>query len=169
MSFLFFFFLAKCVIPPTPGARGPRTSVPPESAPAAQHCARRAPPLPPKCHFKEDSFMPHPKLNTIITSHFIWLTLFVNYHHYLRLPTYLFIIHLLSLNENSMEHDSFCSFLCLMQGKHTTYIPSIKLNTAGKSHQSCPTLCDPIDGSPPGSHPWDSPGKNTGVGCHFLL
>ena len=33
----------------------------------------------------------------------------------------------------------------------------------------CPTLCDPIDGSPPGSHPWDSPGKNTGMGCHFLL
>ena len=41
--------------------------------------------------------------------------------------------------------------------------------TAAKSRQSCPTLCDPIDGSPPGSHPWDSPGKNTGVGCHFLL
>ena len=39
-----------------------------------------------------------------------------------------------------------------------------------KSLQSCPTLCDPIDGSPPGSPgPWDSPGKNTGVGCHFLL
>ena len=35
--------------------------------------------------------------------------------------------------------------------------------------QSCPTLCNPIDGSPPGSCPWDSPGKNTGVGCHFLL
>ena len=40
---------------------------------------------------------------------------------------------------------------------------------AAKSLQSCLTLCDPIDGSPPGSHPWDSPGKNTGVGCHFLL
>ena len=41
---------------------------------------------------------------------------------------------------------------------------------AAKSLQSCPTLCIPIDGSPPGSpHPWDSPGKNTGVGCHFLL
>ena len=40
---------------------------------------------------------------------------------------------------------------------------------AAKSHQSCPTLCDPIDGSPPGSHPQDSPSKNTGVGCHFLL
>ena len=40
---------------------------------------------------------------------------------------------------------------------------------AAKSLQSCPTLCDPIDRSPPGSHPWDSLGKNTGVGCHFLL
>ena len=41
---------------------------------------------------------------------------------------------------------------------------------AAKSLQSCPTLCDPIDRVPPGiPHPWDSPGKNTGVGCHFLL
>ena len=40
---------------------------------------------------------------------------------------------------------------------------------AAKSHQSCPTLCNPIDGSPPGSSVPDSPGKNTGVGCHFLL
>ena len=41
--------------------------------------------------------------------------------------------------------------------------------TAATSLQSCPTLCNPIDGSPPGSRPWDSPGKSTGVGCHFLL
>ena len=88
---------------------------------------------------------------------------------------------------------------------------------AAKSIQSCPTLCDPIDGSPPGSpipgilqartlewvaisfsnawkgkvgvkslgsvwllatpwtvptrllHPWEFPGKSTGVGCHCLL
>ena len=40
---------------------------------------------------------------------------------------------------------------------------------AAKSRQSCPTLCDPIDGSPPGSCPGDSPGTDTGVGCHFLL
>ena len=84
---------------------------------------------------------------------------------------------------------------------------------AAKSRQSCPPLCDPIDGSPPGSamagilqartlewvaisfsnawrwsrsvmsdssrphglqstrlrHPWDFPGKHTGVGCHCLL
>ena len=88
---------------------------------------------------------------------------------------------------------------------------------AAKSLQLCLTLCDPTDGSPPGSpvpgilqartlecvaisffnackwkvkvkslshvrlwrphglqptrllHPWDFPGKSTGVGCHFLL
>ena len=40
---------------------------------------------------------------------------------------------------------------------------------AAKSLQLCPTLCNPIDGSPPAFGPWDSPGKNTGVGCHFLL
>ena len=40
---------------------------------------------------------------------------------------------------------------------------------AAKSLQLCPTLCDPMDGSLPGSRPRDSPGKNTGVGCHFLL
>ena len=41
---------------------------------------------------------------------------------------------------------------------------------AAKSLQSCPTLCDPIHGSPPGSPvPGILQGKNTGVGCHFLL
>ena len=84
---------------------------------------------------------------------------------------------------------------------------------AAKLLQSCPTLCNPIDGSPPGSHvpgilqartlewvaiffsnawkwsrsvmpdssqphglqptrllhPWDFPGKSTGVGRHCLL
>ena len=36
--------------------------------------------------------------------------------------------------------------------------------------QSCLTLCDPRDCSPPGSSVHgDSPGKNTRVGCHFLL
>ena len=39
-----------------------------------------------------------------------------------------------------------------------------------KSLQSCPTLCDPIRRQPTRlPRPWDSPGKNTGVGCHFLL
>ena len=94
----------------------------------------------------------------------------------------------------------------------------MKVESESKAAQSCLTLCDPIDGSPPGSPipgifqarvlewvaiafsieracccccqvasvvsdsvqphrrqptrflcPWDSSGKNTGVGCHFLL
>ena len=39
---------------------------------------------------------------------------------------------------------------------------------AAKALQSCPTLShrrQPTRLCPP----WDSPGKNTGVGCHFLL
>ena len=40
---------------------------------------------------------------------------------------------------------------------------------AAKSLQSCLTLCNPIDGSPRGSLPWDYPGKNNRVGCRFLL
>ena len=36
--------------------------------------------------------------------------------------------------------------------------------------QSCPTLCNLLDCSPPGSSVHgDSPGKNTIVGCHVLL
>ena len=36
--------------------------------------------------------------------------------------------------------------------------------------QSCLTLCDPVDCSPPGSSVHGIfPGKNTGIGCHFLL
>ena len=52
-------------------------------------------------------------------------------------------------------------------------LESITMNkaaAAAKSPQSCLTLCDPIDGQPTRLPcPWDSPGKNTGVGCHFLL
>ena len=97
---------------------------------------------------------------------------------------------------------------------HGLYSPA---TATAKSLQSCPTLCDPTDSSPPGSlvpgilqartlewvtiafsnawkwkvkvkllsrvwllatawtaptrllHPWDLPGKSTGVGCHCLL
>ena len=36
--------------------------------------------------------------------------------------------------------------------------------------QFCPTLCSLMDCSPPGSPVHgDSPGKNSGVGCHALL
>ena len=34
--------------------------------------------------------------------------------------------------------------------------------------QPCLTLCSPMDYNPPGSS-LNFPGKNTGMGCHFLL
>ena len=86
-------------------------------------------------------------------------------------------------------------------------ITAVSMLCYAKSLQSCPTLWDPIDGSPPGFpipgilqartlenekwkwsrsvvsdssrphglqptrllHPWDFPGKSTGVGYHCLL
>ena len=40
---------------------------------------------------------------------------------------------------------------------------------AAKLLQSCPTLRPQRQQPTRLPHPWDSPGKNTGVGCHFLL
>ena len=43
------------------------------------------------------------------------------------------------------------------------------MDAAAESLQSCPTL-RPYRRQPTRLLcPWDSPGKNTGVGCHFLL
>ena len=60
--------------------------------------------------------------------------------------------------------------LVLFLKTQTKYSLSAAAVAAAKSLQSCPTLCDPIDRQPNRLHgSWDSPGKNTGVGCHFLL
>ena len=46
----------------------------------------------------------------------------------------------------------------------------LRLSLSHACLQSCPILCNPMDCSPPGSSVHgDSPGKNTRVGCHFLL
>ena len=51
-----------------------------------------------------------------------------------------------------------------------TLVKSLTLCVCAKWLQSCPTLCDPMDCSLPGSSVHgDSPGKNTGVGSHALL
>ena len=62
---------------------------------------------------------------------------------------------------------TFSNFYCLQ-----IFLMSKTAHAAAtaKSLQSCLTLCDPIDKQPTRLPcPWDSPGKNTGVGCHFLL
>ena len=48
--------------------------------------------------------------------------------------------------------------------------PLVDAAAAAKSLQSCPTLCDPMDCSLPGSSVHGIfPGKSTEVGCHCLL
>ena len=56
-------------------------------------------------------------------------------------------------------------------GNHARYSPALSpaAAAAAKSLQSCPTLSDHIWQPTRLLHPWDSPGKNPGVGCHFLL
>ena len=67
------------------------------------------------------------------------------------------------------KHMKRCSTLNVIREIKTMryhYIPTVLCLVA----QSCLTLCDPIDYSPPGfSVHGDSPGKNTGGGCHALL
>ena len=51
-----------------------------------------------------------------------------------------------------------CAHACVHVSMHTCIVT-----------QSCPTLWDPMDCSPPGSSVHgDSPCKNTGVGCHAI-
>ena len=67
-------------------------------------------------------------------------------------------------------HQLYSSKISGLYRKRKKYHFSAAAAAAAKSLQSCLTLCDPRDSSPPGfPRPWDSPGRNTGVGCHFLL
>ena len=71
-----------------------------------------------------------------------------------------------------LSHIINCNWNLYVLKPHWQFCKNGNINAAAaaKSLQSCPTLCDPTDGSPPRLPcPWDSPGKNIGVGCHFLL
>ena len=46
----------------------------------------------------------------------------------------------------------------------------MKVKSESEVTQSCPTLSDPMDWQPTRLlHPWDFPGKSTGVGCQRNL
>ena len=74
-----------------------------------------------------------------------------------------------SMGSHRVRHD--CTYLAAaaalahFNSLFCNFIHCFGVYTAAKSLQSCPTLCDPTRLP----RPWDSPGKNTGVGCHFLL
>ena len=66
--------------------------------------------------------------------------------------------------------NSICSYTAVITEKDKSKTFVIKPWVCAKWLQSCRTLCDPLDCSPPGSSVHgDSPGKNTGVGCHAVL
>ena len=70
------------------------------------------------------------------------------------------LIYYCMLNQPCVHTWSWCTILFMIRFAAA----------AAKSLQSCPTLCNPIDGSPPGSPvPGILQGKNTRVGCHFPL
>ena len=63
---------------------------------------------------------------------------------------------LVNRNKHSMRHFTYTVQAGIFSLLHSAA-------AAAKSLQSCLTLCTRLP------CPWDSPGKNTGVGCHFLL
>ena len=54
------------------------------------------------------------------------------------------------------------------QTEKEKYFIILHMCACSKLLHLCLTLCNPMICSPPSSS-WDSPGKNTGVGCHALL
>ena len=79
------------------------------------------------------------------------------------LPLHSFVfrrsIPFVSVKQSNMGEDHFHLLCCLFWSCSTCLVT-----------QSCLTLCDPMDCSPPGLSVYeDSPGKNTGVGYHALL
>ena len=71
--------------------------------------------------------------------------------------------------KSSLNIWKFMAHLLLKPGLENFEHHCARCAAAAKSLQSCPTLCDPIGQPTRLCHPWDSPSKNTGVGCHFLL
>ena len=58
---------------------------------------------------------------------------------------------------------------CDVNGQSLSMFPKVSLKLVPcLVSQWCLTLCNPMDWGPPGSSAWDSPSKNTGVGCHAL-
>ena len=70
----------------------------------------------------------------------------------------------------TMNSEGIIEYMKLMTILSTQHCFHINAVVAAKSHQLCLTLWDPTNWQPSRLlYPWDSPGKNTGVGCHFLL
>ena len=67
------------------------------------------------------------------------------------MPSYFLIFHILTLCKLSVEHIKIIPTWMFTMTVCPSYNTLPSAAATAKSLQSCPTLCDPIDGSPPGS------------------
>ena len=74
---------------------------------------------------------------------------------------------LFPLPPTSTSRTQLCYLSAHPQAMHCP-LPALD-NAAAASLQSCPTLCDPIDGSQPGFPSLGFSRQEHWVGCHFLL
>ena len=123
-----------------------------------------------------------PGNNTVVSSHSLLQRIFLTQGSNLGLLHCRQILYHLSYNLSISKHSIkfpfemkyFISWWDLTFLSLESYTNTERLNWRKYSLclvvQLCPTLCDPMDCSPPGSSVHgDSPGKNTGVGCHAFL
>ena len=78
-----------------------------------------------------------------------------------------------NLKKQDTRNDLFThgkSVCCFVKLFFVNVCQTVYVCGGGVVTKLCPTLCDPMDCSPPGSSVSGiSPSRNTGVGCHFLL
>ena len=87
---------------------------------------------------------------------------FVMYFYFVMLFEHTEVLYFMYLNIVSCPF----WFLTILSCLERSFLPSA---AAAKSLQSCPTLRPRRQQPTRLLCPWDSPGKNAGVGCHFLL
>ena len=88
---------------------------------------------------------------------YAYICMYIHMHIYIYTHAYVYIYYI-------VKH--VCGYMHTYIHTHT-YIWSEKVKVLVT--ESCPILCNPMDCRPPGSCVYDSPGKNIGMGCHFLL
>ena len=108
---------------------------------------------------------------SIMFSRFIYVVIWTS-SFYGHVPFHCAFVHS-SWMMDTGSYEYFCTIFCVHIYAFISleYLCRDRIAESGSDvSQLCPTLCDPTDCSPPGSSVHgDSPGKDTGVGCHFLL